>query len=92
MNTRPLIRIVPMHFGRTCRPVVAVLTLALLCCAGAALPAQGWRIDETHTSVGFKIDAVGFPTTRGHFTHYSGRILDSLSDEQKMISQEAVRS
>jgi polyisoprenoid-binding protein YceI len=35
---------------------------------------QIWRIDETHTSIGFKIDAAGFPTTYGRFTHYSGRI------------------
>src|SRR5271168_4770904 len=52
-------------------------TLVLLGCAGtrAATPTQGWRIDEARTSIGFKIDAVGFPTTRGHFTRYSGRIL-----------------
>jgi len=51
--------------------------LALLSCAGArpAAAAQVWRIDEAHTFIGFKIDAVGFPTTRGRFTHYSGRIL-----------------
>ena len=36
--------------------------------------AQGWRIDEAHTWIGFKIDAVGFPTTRGHFNHYSGKV------------------
>jgi polyisoprenoid-binding protein YceI len=41
----------------------------------AAVSAQGWRIDEQRTAIGFKIEAVGFPTTRGRFTHYSGRIL-----------------
>ncbi len=37
--------------------------------------AQSWRIDEAHTAISFKIDAVGFPTTRGQFTRYSGHIL-----------------
>jgi polyisoprenoid-binding protein YceI len=48
-----------------------------LCCveAQAATPAQGWRIDEAQTSIGFTIDAVGFPTTHGHFAHYRGRLL-----------------
>jgi polyisoprenoid-binding protein YceI len=55
----------------------AALILALLFDAGtrAATPAQTWRIDEAHTSIGFKIDAVGFPTTNGHFNRYNGRIL-----------------
>jgi polyisoprenoid-binding protein YceI len=58
------------------RPI-AVLAVVLLCGIGArpATSAQGWRIDEAHTSIGFKIDATGFPTTRGRFTRYSGRIL-----------------
>jgi polyisoprenoid-binding protein YceI len=53
-----------------------VAGVLLVCCVGspAAPSAQSWRIDELHTSIGFKIDAVGFPTTRGRFTHYSGRI------------------
>jgi polyisoprenoid-binding protein YceI len=50
---------------------------ALSCCVDvqAATPAQGWRIDEAQTSIGFTIDAVGFPTTHGHFAHYRGRVL-----------------
>jgi polyisoprenoid-binding protein YceI len=46
-----------------------------LCCAetGSATPAQAWRIDETQTFIGFKIEAAGFPTTHGRFTHYTGR-------------------
>jgi len=72
----PLIRIRPASHDRKSHLVIT-WTLALLCCTGvgAAPAAQGWRVDETHTWIGFKIDAVGFPTTRGHFTHYSGRIL-----------------
>ncbi len=58
-------------------PVAAALSLAILLSAGtrAAAPAQAWRIDEANTSIDFKIDAVGFPTTRGHFNRYTGRIL-----------------
>ena len=41
----------------------------------ATTPAQGWRIDEAQTSIGFTIDAVGFPTTHGRFAHYRGRLL-----------------
>ena len=56
------------------RPVV--LAVALACCMGprAAASAESWRMDEAHTSISFKIDAVGFPTTLVHFTHYAGRI------------------
>jgi len=43
--------------------------------AQAASRAQSWRIDEAQTWIGFKIDAVGFPTTHGHFAHYKGQIL-----------------
>jgi polyisoprenoid-binding protein YceI len=41
----------------------------------AANRSQSWRIDEAQTSIAFKIDAVGFPTTHGHFGHYTGKIL-----------------
>jgi polyisoprenoid-binding protein YceI len=53
------------------------LVLALCCGAGveAATRAQAWRIDEAQTWIGFKIDAVGFPTTHGRFAHYSGQVL-----------------
>jgi polyisoprenoid-binding protein YceI len=44
----------------------------------AAIAAQSWRIDETHTSIGFTIDATGFPTTHGRFRHYTGRIAIDL--------------
>ena len=57
--------------------VLIFFGLALLCCAGAqaATHAQSWRIDEAQTWVGFKIDAVGFLTTHGHFAHCSGQVL-----------------
>lgn len=54
---------------------LAVVTLLVSGTAGPGDAAQSWRIDEAHTSIGFKIEAVGFPTTRGRFTRYAGRIL-----------------
>ena len=57
---------------------LGVLSLStFLCCVEAhtATPAQGWGIDEAQTSIGFTIDAVGFPTTHGHFAHYRGHLL-----------------
>ena len=62
---------------RAFRRLFALSALVLLPFASpsGATAAQGWRIDEVHTWIGFKIDAVGFPTTRGHFNHYSGKVL-----------------
>jgi polyisoprenoid-binding protein YceI len=59
------------------RRLGVVCLWAILCGveAQAATPAQGWRIDEAQTSIGFTIDAVGFPTTHGRFAHYRGRLL-----------------
>ena len=58
------------------------LQIAVLCAfamtfsgnAHAAMRARSWRIDEALTWIGFKIDAVGFPTTHGRFTHYQGQV------------------
>lgn len=58
----------------------------------AAAPAQAWRIDEAHTSIGFKIDAVGFPTTLGHFNRYSGRILLDFAHPAKSFTSFTVES
>ncbi len=76
MSTRPRTRIMPVRSRRTCCRLVGILMLALFSSAGArqAAAGQAWRIDEAHTFIGFKLDAVGFPTTRGHFAHFSGRI------------------
>jgi polyisoprenoid-binding protein YceI len=64
------------RLGQIFRPVAAVSALALSAAivSGAAMSAQNWRIDETSTLIGFKIDAVGFPATRGQFMHYTGDI------------------
>src|ERR1700730_5718479 len=57
---------------------IAVLCAVAMTFSGsthAATRAQSWRIDEALTWIGFKIDAVGFPTTHGHFAHYRGQVL-----------------
>ena len=56
---------------------IAVLCAVAMTFSGsthAATRAQSWRIDEAQTWIGFKIDAVGFPTTHGHFAHYRGQV------------------
>jgi polyisoprenoid-binding protein YceI len=58
----------------------------------AADSAQSWRIDEERTAIGFKIEAAGFPTTRGRFTHYSGRILLDFNYPAKSFTSFTVDS
>jgi polyisoprenoid-binding protein YceI len=58
--------------------LAAALIVALTCGGALAMAAQGWRIDETRTAIGFTIDATGFPTTRGRFRNYTGRIAIDL--------------
>jgi polyisoprenoid-binding protein YceI len=87
-------QIMPARNVRTFRWLVAACALALLpfACAGEATAAQGWRIDEAHTWIGFKIDAVGFPTTRGHFNHYSGKVLIDFDRPAKSFASFTVES
>jgi len=94
MNLHFPIRNMPVRRGQTCHRLVAALTLALTCGTGAqvAMSAQSWRIDEAHTSIGFKIDATGFPTTRGRFTHYTGRILIDFERPAKSFTSFTVDS
>jgi polyisoprenoid-binding protein YceI len=73
-------------FGPKRLVLVAAATSALLLSGAAAHAAEGWRIDEAHTAIGFKVEAVGFPTTRGHFTHYSGRILIDFEHPAKSFT------
>jgi polyisoprenoid-binding protein YceI len=77
MGTIASFQNVRLYFYSPQRVLAAIFVLALFCCAGAqaATRAQSWRIDEAQTWIGFKIDAVGFPTTHGHFAHYSGQVL-----------------
>jgi polyisoprenoid-binding protein YceI len=70
----------------------ATLALAAGSMVRAASPAQSWRIDEEKTAIGFKIDAVGFPTTRGRFTRYSGRILLDFDHPAKSFTSFTVAS
>jgi polyisoprenoid-binding protein YceI len=78
---------------RTCYRLAAALLFALMCGGAlAAMAAQSWRIDETHTSIGFKIDATGFPTTRGHFKHYTGRIAIDLDRPARSSTSFTVES
>jgi polyisoprenoid-binding protein YceI len=70
----------------------ATLALAAGSMVRAAIPAQSWRIDEEKTAIGFKIDAVGFPTTRGRFTRYSGRILLDFDHPGKSVTSFTVDS
>jgi polyisoprenoid-binding protein YceI len=80
--------------ARSSRALLAVVTVVLT--AGlivqAAVSAQSWRIDRERTAIGFKIEAVGFPTTRGHFTHYSGRILLDFDHPAKSFTSFTVDS
>jgi polyisoprenoid-binding protein YceI len=50
----------------------ALLALVLLQAAPAS--AADWRIDPARTTIGFAIDAVGFPRTEGQFRRFEGRI------------------
>lgn len=59
---------------------------------GYRIKAQSWRIDETHPSINFKINAVGFPTTHGRFLHYTGRILIDLERPAKRFTSFTVDS
>jgi polyisoprenoid-binding protein YceI len=79
--------------GLALLPFVVIAALTLGSAGGGAAPAaHDWRIDETHTSIGFKVDAVGFPTTRGQFTHYSGRILIDFEHPAKSFTSFVVYS
>ena len=79
-------RLLSIHFGGQCRRLVAVLLLLPFGALRAATPVQDWRIDEAHTSIGFEINAVGFPRTRGRFTHYSGRIVIDFEHPSKSFT------
>jgi polyisoprenoid-binding protein YceI len=74
------------------RLAVALIFALTWCGTLAAMAAQSWRIDETHTSIGFKIDATGFPTTRGHFRHYTGRIAIDLDRPARSSTSFTVES
>jgi polyisoprenoid-binding protein YceI len=70
----------------------AALTLMGAIGAGAAVSAQSWRIDETRTLISFKIDAVGFPTTRGRFTRYTSDVSIDFDRPAKSFTRFTVES
>jgi polyisoprenoid-binding protein YceI len=80
--------------GPTLRRLTVASALALMGAVGApaAMTAQSWRIDEVHTAIAFKIDAVGFPTTRGRFTRFTGRILIDFDRPAKSFTSFTVDS
>jgi polyisoprenoid-binding protein YceI len=51
-----------------------VMGLAVLQAMAASASAAGWRIDPARTTIGFSIDATGFPRTEGRFRRFEGRI------------------
>ncbi len=56
------------------REACAILALAVLQTTTPAFAADAWRIDPARTTIGFAIDAVGFPRTEGRFHRFEGRI------------------
>jgi polyisoprenoid-binding protein YceI len=68
----------------------AMLAAAIAVEAGVSAPV--WRIDQTHTSIGFKIDAVGFPATQGRFTRYTGDISIDFDRPAKSYTRFTVES
>jgi polyisoprenoid-binding protein YceI len=81
-------------WSRSTCALLAAVTLALGggLIVQAAVSAQGWQIDAEKTAIGFKIEAVGFPTTRGRFTRYSGRILLDFDHPAKSFTSFTVDS
>jgi polyisoprenoid-binding protein YceI len=100
MDTSPLHRFAaysrPRNIARgaSSRALLAAVALALGggLIVQAAVSAQGWRIDEERTAIGFTIEAVGFPTTRGRFTRYEGRVLLDFDHPAKSFTSFAVDS
>jgi polyisoprenoid-binding protein YceI len=84
---------VRVRFCLAQRLLAAIFVLAFIYAgAQAATRAQSWRIDEAQTWIGFKIEAVGFPTTHGHFAHYSGQVLIDFDRPAKSFTTFTVDS
>ncbi len=71
---------------------MAAAALAAAIAVDAGVSAPVWRIDQTHTSIGFKIDAVGFPATQGRFTRYTGDISIDFDHPAKSYTRFTVES
>lgn len=94
MNAIALLQNVRAFCRAPIRRSAAILVLAICCGGGvqAATRAQAWSIDEAQTWIGFKIDAIGFPTTHGHFAHYSGQVLIDFDRPAKSYTSFTVES
>jgi polyisoprenoid-binding protein YceI len=66
--------------------------LALTMDAGAALSAEGWRIDEAHTAIGFKVAAAGRRPVQGRFTRFAGDIFLDLDHPEKCFTRFTVEA
>jgi polyisoprenoid-binding protein YceI len=61
---------------------LAVVVAALIAVAPARAQSQ-FRIDPARTHIGFSIDAVGFPQTRGEFHQFMGRLAVDFDRPQR---------
>jgi len=64
----------PLETLSPCRMARAVLALAALQAAAPALAGGDWQIVPERTTIGFAVDAVGFPRIDGRFHRFEGRI------------------
>ena len=53
---------------------VALSMICLSSSADATAEARNWRINPSQTSVGFVVDGIGWPRTKGQFHDFTGRI------------------
>ncbi len=63
-----------VEFLRSVRMAGAFVALAASQAPAPAFAGGDWRIDPARTTIGFAIDAVGFPRTEGQFHRFEGRI------------------
>ena len=52
----------------------------------SSLASAAWRLDPAQTHVGFVVDAIGFPQTKGHFAKFVGQLkLDFAQPERSRV-------
>jgi polyisoprenoid-binding protein YceI len=61
----------------------AVFALAFTAPAAQSLTHSAWAIDPVGARISFSIDAVGYPTTKGEFGKFEGRIVVDLDHPQQ---------
>ncbi len=60
--------------ARRCAAIVACLVGLGFGLQASASGARDWRIDPAHTNIGFVVDGVGWPRTKGTFKDFNGKI------------------